>query len=661
MCGITGFLLERNNNINLESLVLNMTKTLKHRGPDNIDNWHNKEKGVALGHTRLSILDLSANGSQPMLDSTQRYVIIYNGEIYNHNYLRNYLHKNYSANIKWNSTSDTETLIQCIYYMGIEKSLKLIDGMFAFALFDNKKNTLTLVRDRFGQKPLYYGWVNNNFVFASELKAIKSFSGFNNELNLNSLSLYFKFMYIPAPHTIYKDIYKLRPGHMLNISLQEKYLKIDKTNNFQSKNFIYKSWWSLEQQIKLSKNKSYSNNIEMRDELSLALSNSVKDQLISDVPIGCFLSGGIDSSTITSIMSDVSSSKISTFSVGINNLNYDESKYAKIISNYLNTDHNEIFLSEKDLTDSIHDIPEIYDEPFADSSQIPTFLISKFAREKIKVVLTGDAGDELFGGYNRYVWATKSWNIIKYLPFSIRRSISKFLLKLPSNFNQILINIVIRFFKFDIDKSSSLIKLNKFLQKLETIENLDDMYFSLIVEWKNYEKILSSEVTTNEFSEFLEPDISLSYQEKMMFWDSQTYLPDDILCKVDRASMSVGLESRLPFLGNEVVDVAWSVPLNRKINNENTKIILREVLAQYLPDNLYNRSKMGFSIPIGDWFKNQLKELVYDNLSKSNLQKHNILNFKTIENTINDHMLNNYNNQHKLWSLLMFQLWLNNN
>ena len=661
MCGISGFILKRaNKKLGLE-ILQKMVSSLSHRGPDNKGFWNNHEQTQFVGHTRLSILDLSANGSQPMLDSTQRYVIIYNGEIYNHNYLRNYLHKNYSANIKWNSTSDTETLIQCIYYMGIEKSLKLIDGMFAFALFDNKKNTLTLVRDRFGQKPLYYGWVNNNFVFASELKAIKSFSGFNNELNLNSLSLYFKFMYIPAPHTIYKDIYKLRPGHMLNISLQEKYLKIDKTNNFQSKNFIYKSWWSLEQQIKLSKNKSYSNNIEMRDQLSLALSNSVKDQLISDVPIGCFLSGGIDSSTITSIMSDVSSSKISTFSVGINNLNYDESKYAKIISNYLNTDHNEIFLSEKELTDSIHDIPEIYDEPFADSSQIPTLLISKFAREKIKVVLTGDAGDELFGGYNRYVWATKSWNIIKYLPFSIRRSISKFLLKLPSNFNQILINIVIRFFKFDIDKSSSLIKLNKFLQKLETIENLDDMYFSLIVEWKNYEKILSSEVTTNEFSEFLEPDISLSYQEKMMFWDSQTYLPDDILCKVDRASMSVGLESRLPFLGNEVVDVAWSVPLNRKINNENTKIILREVLAQYLPDNLYNRSKMGFSIPIGDWFKNQLKELVYDNLSKSNLQKHNILNFKTIENTINDHMLNNYNNQHKLWSLLMFQLWLNNN
>ena len=594
-----------------------------------------------------------------MFDQEKRFVIIYNGEIYNHKFLRKYINDNYSQNIIWNSNSDTETLVNCISLLGIDKTLKMVDGMFSFALFDTKHDTLTLVRDRFGQKPLYYGWVNNNFVFSSELKAFKKFQGFNNNLNFNSLSLYFKFMYIPAPNTIYKEIYKLRPGHLIKISLQKTYSHIDNNRDLKSTNYSYKNWWSLEDQIRSSKKKIKSNYLENIKHLSSSLSHTIKDQLISDVPIGCFLSGGIDSSLVTSIMSQVSNRKISTFSVGVNNLNYDESKYAKKISNYLKTDHNELIVSDKDLINTIDEIPNIYDEPFADSSQIPTYLISKFAREKIKVVLTGDGGDELFGGYNRYIWATKSWNIVKYLPFILRKRLSNILLKIPEGLISVLLNITISIFKLNIEKNNSYEKFNKFLIKLEKIKNLDDMYFSLLSEWKNNENLITNFTDFNEFSEFINPNINLSYQEKMMYWDSLTYLPDDILCKVDRASMSVGLESRLPFLGNNVVDAAWSTPLNMKIKNQNTKIILKEILSKYLPKELYNRPKMGFSIPIGAWFKGPLRDLVFDNLSKSNLQKHNILNSNTVDSVLSKHYNNNNNHQYKIWSLLIFQLWIN--
>ena len=660
MCGIVGILLNNDTNIDLKSSITKMTKSLNHRGPDSNGSWINNERRIALGHTRLSILDLSEKGSQPMINNGNKDVIIYNGEIYNHLYLRKFLSENYSKNINWTSHSDTETLLKCISYMGLDKTLEMVDGMFAFALYDYKKNTLSLVRDRFGQKPLYYGWINNNFIFASELKALKEFPGFDNGINLDSLSLYFKFMYVPSPYTIFKKIYKLRPGHLITLSLDKNYNFVENTKYYISKNFSYRSWWTLENQIKNSRYKNIKNNIDRSSFLSKNLSNTINDQLISDVPIGCFLSGGIDSSLVTSIMSKVSKKKISTFSVGIDNYNYDESKYAKEISNYLQTDHNELIVNEKDLINTIYKIPNIYDEPFADSSQIPTYLISKFARQKIKVVLTGDGGDELFGGYNRYIWANKLWNIIKYFPFPIRKRISFVLLKLPESFAKILINTIIKFTNFNIDKKQSLEKFNKFLIKLENISNLDDLYFSLITEWKEDEEIILEDTKNKPFSEFVDPDINLSYQEKMMYWDSLTYLPDDILCKVDRASMSVGLESRLPFLGNKVVDAAWSIPLIMKINNQDTKLILKKLLANHLPENLFLRPKMGFSVPIGSWFRNKLKDFVFDNLSKENLQKDNILNYNKVESTINNHIYSNHNNQHKIWSLLVFQLWNKN-
>ena len=420
MCGIAGYIDLGQDFHNTESLLEDFTKKLSHRGPNSHGKWI--ENNIGLCHTRLSILDLSKSGSQPMIAKSGRYVIVFNGEIYNHLTLRDELNE-LNPSISWSGHSDTETILQCLELFGLEKSLKKFTGMFALAVWDRSKKELSLARDRFGEKPLYFGKVNNSFIFTSELKVLDALPNFHKDISHDAIELYFRFGYIPEPHSIYKNIHKLSPGSFLRLSL----------NQINNQEFIPEMYWELDEVIKFGLNNQITDPSILKEQFSKLLEDSVRSQLISDVPIGCFLSGGIDSSLITSVMQSVSNQPIKTFTIGFNESEYDESHFAREISKHLGTDHNELIVTPKESMDVIPLLPEIYDEPFSDSSQIPTFLVSKLAKTQVTVSLSGDGGDELFGGYNRYLYTKKFWNKISAIPFSARKLIAIIIKNLPIN------------------------------------------------------------------------------------------------------------------------------------------------------------------------------------------------------------------------------------
>ncbi len=653
MCGIIGFINASDNYkfSNLETLK-KLTSKLSHRGPDHIGTYINDKENIYFGHTRLSILDLSSNGNQPMYSSNKRYMIIYNGEIYNHINLRNEL-KYECPEIEWRGNSDTETLVNAFSFWGINKTLNKLVGMFAIALYDLKKSKLHLIRDRFGEKPLYFGYVNESFLFSSELKPISFFPNFVKQLSLKSLSLYFQLNYVPSPYSIYKNIYKLEKASLLSLditNLKNQLIKKD----YRFENLQINKWW----EYNYSENNN--KNLNFEEKLNLALNNSVKKQLISDVPIGSFLSGGIDSSLITSIMQRNSKNNINTYTVGFENKLYDESIYAKKIANYLKTNHNEIILKEKEIMDPLIKISYIYDEPFSDSSQIPTYLISNYAAKSIKVALTGDGADELFGGYNRYRWIGNLEN--KKLLFLLLKNknfykLFKLFPKLFWEFLETIINLLLK------DKGVSLLedKLNKLFLSCQNSNDLSDLYLNILKNWKDEDRILKNFHFDNNdyFNKFYNSNKYMSISEKMMHFDINNYLTDDILCKVDRASMSNSLETRAPMLDNDVVNISSELPLFLKINGNTNKFILKQILSKYLPDNMFNRSKMGFSIPIGYYLKSDLREWAEDLINKTKFNPY--LNYETVSNTWEAHLSNKFNFQDKLWSIIIFQSWYENN
>jgi len=641
MCGIAGFLVKNRTNYsgNLSEQATHMSEAIFSRGPDDRGVWIDKAAGVALSHARLSIIDLSSAGHQPMESASGRYAIVFNGEIYNHKEIRYNLRDQVSY---WRGHSDTETLLNAIEIWGLESTLKKCEGMFALAVWDRNKSILMLARDRLGEKPLYYGWQGNGvdaaFLFGSELKALRKHPSFKFDINRDAINLLLRHNCIPAPYSIYKNISKLMPGTILSISINDKEPKISK-------------YWSLNEVVMKGLDNFHSgDDTKVINGLEDVLKRSVEQQMIADVPLGAFLSGGIDSSLIVALMQQQSNQAVKTFSIGFFDDSYNEAKHAKEVAKYLNTDHAELYVSHQDAIDVIPKLPMIYDEPFSDSSQIPTFLVSQLARGHVTVSLSGDAGDELFGGYNRYLFTDQLWGKLSMLPVYMRRGIAGMMTTLsPEAFN--------KFFGF-LPYNSVGEKIHKAARVMES-SSIDELYLRLVSHWNNPESIvLNSSEPITQLTNTTSNILRLSPIQKMMLMDALTYLPDDILTKVDRAAMGVSLETRIPFLNHNVVEYAWRMPMNFKVRNGESKWALRQILNKYIPKEMIARPKMGFGVPIDSWLRGPIREWAEELLDESRLRQEGFFNPEQIRQKWSEHLSGARNWQHQLWDVLMFQAWL---
>ncbi|WP_108647136.1 asparagine synthase (glutamine-hydrolyzing) [Polynucleobacter rarus] len=682
MCGIVGILSNSStNHEDLNKITEKMALAISYRGPDDMGVWSDIEHGIALGHRRLSILDLSAAGHQPMHSNSHRYVIAFNGEIYNHLEIRAEL-QNIEPNIIWSGHSDTETLLAAFEKWGIIPTLNRTVGMFAIALWDKETKKLHLIRDRIGEKPLYYGWTNNghdnvkgqlgqDFIFGSELKALTEHPKFYNQISRSALANYLRFMYVPAPQSIYQDIYKLEPGCILSISevfpaSPNEMLRAPLNLNGLS----LTRWWSLANKVESGLTNLITNETDALEQLELRLKDSVSLQSLSDVPLGAFLSGGVDSSTIVALMQEQCMNPVKTFTVGFEESGFDESPFAKEVAKHLGTDHSELFVTASEAMAVIPLLASMYDEPFADSSQIPTHLVCKAARQHVTVALSGDAGDELFGGYNRYFWGPRIWNRISWLPYSTRQILGSMIAGLPINIWDSLSKPINAMLPNSSKVSRLGDKAHKLAHRLSTIQDLDGLYWSLVSEWEDPansllirdSQILSTENISQELFNPLNinfPTVGLEEsQQRMMYFDSMTYLPDDILCKVDRAAMATSLETRVPFLDHRVVELAWQLPLNMKIRDNKGKWALRQVLYKYVPKELIERPKAGFGIPIGQWLRGPLKDWANSLLDERVIRSQGYFKVEIIQKKWQEHIRGDRDNTTSLWSILMFQSWI---
>ena len=654
MCGIAGFIQNSDFTDSLSHNIVNsMSETLTHRGPNSRGSWVSDNSKVALGFRRLAILDLSPAGSQPMISRSGRFIMVFNGEIYNHKELRKSL--NNISSRSWKGRSDSETLLDCFEEFGVKESFKKLVGMFAIGVWDKKKNTLILARDRLGEKPLYYGFVNNNMVFGSELKAIKIFPNFSNSISRASIAEYLKYKYIPAPQSIYQNIFKLKPGCYIEFSI----------DNFIKSVNDQIAYWSLSESIHDSKSSIITDPSMALDNLEKLLSESINLQMQSDVPLGSFLSGGIDSSLITALMQKCSMQKIKTFTIGFKEDSFNEAQFARKVANHIGTDHTEIILTANDALEVIQKLPHIYDEPFADSSQIPTHLVSLAASQSLTVALTGDGGDEIFGGYNRYFWTERLWNKLALYPPSLRSFAGKIFMNFPNDGWKILeklFNLIVSPEKGISQLSNKAFKLGTLLKNTK---NIDQMYFNLIStqnDVSQFVKGLPKNFSSEQLKFFnstkqLEPFFKNS-SEEMMYWDTMTYLPDDILCKVDRASMATSLETRAPFLDHRLVEFAWRLPIEMKIHNNSGKWILRQLLNEHVPKDLIERPKLGFGLPVGDWLRDPLREWAEDLLDEKKMNQEGFFYTDPIQKIWKEHISRKYDWTECLWSILMFQSWL---
>jgi len=646
MCGIAGFIANSQNKPELKSIAKKMVDMIGHRGPDDTGIWVDESSQVVFGHKRLSILDLSIAGHQPMNSDCCRYTLVFNGEIYNHNDIRNKLQESNEQLLEWNGHSDTETLLAAIVNWGVEKTLNECVGMFAIALWDKDEGILTLARDRLGEKPLYYGWQGNTFLFASELKALKAHPNFVGEIDRDSLTLFLRYNYIPAPYSIYKGIKKLLPGSILQLPINNKKL------------ISVTPYWSLSQVTQNGqKNPLNCSDNEAVSLLENSLGSAVEEQLISDVPLGAFLSGGIDSSLIVSMMKVRTSQPVKTFTIGFDNSDYNEAIYAKAVAKHLGTEHSELYISPQDALDVIPQLPATYDEPFADSSQIPTFLVARMASSSVKVVLSGDGGDELFGGYNRYIWSRSIRNKTSWLPKSVLQGVGFSLGKISAPTWDKINNSFSGLLPSQYRVTQMGDKVHKAGRQLAVNSDFE-LYRGLVSQWQNPADVVIGGhefdlQITSKSSEKMFEDI----EHRMMFMDASTYLPDDILCKVDRAAMASSLETRVPLLNHNVLELAWQLPLHMKIRDGQGKWILRKLLYKYVPQELIDRPKQGFALPIDAWLRGPLREWAEDLLEESRLLNEGFFHPEPIRIAWEEHLKGN-NMHNKLWGILMFQAWL---
>ena len=637
MCGISGII---SHNIENKSKLLKMSNSINHRGPDFNSIWISENKNVGFAHNRLSIIDLSNNANQPMLCQNNRFVLSFNGEIYNYKILKKEIEQSFKIN--WKSSSDTEVLLEFISNFGLNKTLKMINGMYAFSVFDKEKNITYLCRDRLGEKPLYYSLKNDEFIFSSELKAISSVINIK-KISKKGMNYYFKYGFIPSPHSIYDNIYKLEPGKYIEICLKDNLdYKI-----FEHYSFIKEKY---KNHNKLSQNSINKNAKLLSDELD----NSVESELISDVPIGVLLSGGIDSSIIASSASIISKKKINTFTLGSNDNIHDETDAAKKISEYLGTKHHILKVNSSDFLKNFIQYKKIYDEPFSDSSHLITYLLCKETKKYVKVALTGDGGDELFGGYNRHIYSAKKINPIQ------KNIVSSIISKNSFLFEKIYYFINHIFKNREIHSDLS-IKINKF-SKFLSAKNFDQAYDTLLAINNQHFRIIRDNNYTDvkHIYNLDNQDIKLTKSELFMLLDSIFYLPENILFKMDRASMINSLETRAPFLNNNIVSISHQIPLKQKINNGKGKYILRTILENRMQPNLIKNIKKGFSIPLNSWINNDLKELILDTLDKKNLYDQGFFDFNSVQKIINDHYSKKINHTLIIWNLFNYMIWKKN-
>lgn len=641
MCGIAG-VFRSSTDLDLYAAIHVMADQLRHRGPDADGFWLDQEKGVALGHRRLSILDLTPAGAQPMVSRCGRFVLIFNGEIYNHLELRQKLN---DSTIEWKGHSDTETLLQCISSWGLSKTLECTVGMFALAVWDKRDAKLQLARDRLGEKPLYYGQIAGGFSFASELKALKAQPGFKQVIDRRALALYFQYAQIPAPYSIYQNIAKLEPGHMLHVSL-------DPVSGFKCTKERY---WSPGAVARYGAALAFRDEAAAIDELEQCLKQAVRGQMMSDVPLGAFLSGGVDSSTIVALMQAQCERPVRTFTIGFEHQNYDESSHAEAVARHLQTEHQTFHLKATDATEVIPNLALIYDEPFADSSQIPTYLVSQAARREVTVSLSGDGGDELFGGYNRYLWGRKVGRSFALLPGALRQYLGKAIIGIPPAAWDCLASF--RPGKPWINRLGD--KAHKVGNRLQLMRTSDDLYRALITEWPVEAGLMPGvRPYAAPFEQACELAGIGSLEERMMLQDMLMYLPDDILVKTDRAAMNVSLETRVPLLDHRVVAMAWRLPLHMKIRNGQGKWALRQVLYRYVPKHLIERPKTGFAMPVAEWLRGPLHSWAEKLLDEKRLREEGFLNPEPVRTVWQQHLSGRHDWTARLWSVLMFQAWL---
>lgn len=632
-----------------------MTYAVAHRGPDDAGTWVDLEAGIALGHRRLSIVDLSSSGHQPMHSACRRFVLTFNGEIFNFRELR--------ANLEgaglvptggWRGSSDVEVFLQSIASWGLRAALDKSVGMWAFGLWDRRERRLTLVRDRFGEKPLYYGWAGSDFVFGSELKALRCHPGFDNSIDRRAVALFARRTHVPSPLSIYRRTFKLPPGCLLEVKADGAAVPLDVPPDEAdfSNGIRLKRYWSYRDVVRSGLAEPIEDENDALGELEKALSGSIRRQSVADVPVGAFLSGGIDSSTIVSLYQKHSDVPIRTFSMGFEDAVFDEAPHAKAVARYLGTVHEERNVTAAEARDVIPLLPAMYDEPFADSSQIPTHLLSRFAREHVTVALTGDGGDELFGGYNRHVMAPAAWRRIKRVPHAVRGFAAVPLSRIPSRF---------------WDRATSFAcgpcpphfggKVQKVMAIAGVAASLEDIHRCLVEEWEPGTSPVSG---GGGWVIPLDMDVGAGTSDavRMMYCDAVSYLPDDILCKVDRASMAVGLETRLPFLDQRVAETAARIPLSMKINAGRGKFILRKLLERYLPERIVDRPKAGFAVPVGAWIRGPLLDWAEDLLHPATMRTEGWFDPELVSARWRDHRSGRADWTGALWAVLMFQAWL---
>lgn len=651
MCGLVGFLGgdASYGQMGDEAMLKRMADAIRYRGPDDEGYWCDTDHRIGFGHRRLSVVDLSPAGHQPMQLDSNRYVIVFNGEIYNHLLLRQELEKMGRAP-NWRGHSDTETLLAGFDAWGIQGTLERSIGMFAIAVWDRQSGVLTLGRDRIGEKPLYYGWQGSGdnavFLFGSELKALRAHPAFENNINRGALSLQLRHNYIPAPYSIYQGISKLLPGSLLTVSPQQREPK------------IWAYWSGAQVAVAGVQTPETSNPDQAVDNLEALLKDAIGQQMVADVPLGAFLSGGVDSSTVVALMQAQSSRPVKTFSIGFHEDGYNEAEHAKAVARHLGTDHTELYVTSEQAMAVIPDLPAMYDEPFSDSSQIPTFLVSQLARQHVTVSLSGDAGDELFCGYNRYQVTAGLWHKLAAVPSPLRKLAASGLTSIsPRSWSKLGASVE-NFLPSSARYANVGDKIHKGAGVLAS-GSVDELYLGLVSHWSDPASIVINGAEPPTLLSANVPDLhGLDAAQRMMALDLLTYLPDDIMAKVDRAAMRVSLETRVPFLDHRVVEYAWRLPQSLKLRDNKTKWILRQVLYRHVPEALIERPKMGFGIPLGDWLRGALREWAESLLDESRLRREGFFKPELIRKKWSEHLSGQRDWQYQLWDVLMFQSWL---